>query len=203
MNIYKMKRLIAKLLCSSALFGLFVATSARARTVTAPEADDRSEAVNAYASCADLAPAPSGFRPDPINWRANIDKGLTEEFVKAWQISGAGTSGREGVVLIFRMKDGSYVGKSLGFSNEIRKFTFRWNPATLAIVHTHPNNCDPRPAEQDRRIANKYGIPNFTITISGMYVYDPVTKETSKLLNGLEWLHLSTLPDGFKRWFGA
>ena len=31
-----------------------------------------------------------------------------------------------------------------------------------------------------------------------MYVYDPVTKKTTKLLNGLDWLHLSTFPDGFK-----
>jgi len=101
------------------------------------------------------------------------------------------------------MKDGSYVGKTLGYTNEIRKFTFKWNPAAMAIVHTHPNGSDPKPADQDKRIANKYGVLNFTISIRGMYVYDPVTKKTSKVLNGLDWLDQSTLPDGLKKWLGA
>jgi hypothetical protein len=205
MNNYKKKCLIAMQLCSIVLLGLFVAASVRAQTATAPATDDRSDATIEHMSSPELSFAPSGFQPGPPthSTRTNIDRGLTREFDKAWQMSGAGTSGREGVVLIFRMKDGSYVGRTLGFSNEIRKFTFIWNPAALAIVHTHPNNCDPRPADQDKRVANKYGVPNFTITISGMYVYDPVTKKTTKLLNGLDWLHLSTFPDGFKRWFGA
>ena len=203
MNNYKKKCLIAMQLCSIVLLG-FVATSARAQTSTASATGDRSDATIAHVSCPDLSLEPTGFQPGLADSAgANIDKGLIREFDKAWQISGAGTSGREGVVLIFRMKDGSYVGRTLGFSNEIRQFTFIWNPAAMAIVHTHPNNCDPRPAEQDKRVANKYGVPNFTITISGMYVYDPLTKKTTKLLNGLDWLHLSTFPDGFKRLFAA
>ena len=36
-----------------------------------------------------------------------------------------------------------------------------------------------------------------------MYVYDPATKKTSKVLNGLDWLDLSTYPDGLKRWLGT
>jgi len=204
MNNYKTKCLIAVQICSIVLSALFVATPAQAQIATAPARDERSDATIAHESDPELTYAPSGLQPGPTNTtRTKIDKGLIREFDRAWKISGAGTSGREGVVLIFRMKDGSYVGKTLGFSNEIRKFTFTWNPAALAIVHTHPNNCDPRPADQDKRVANKYRVPNFTITISGMYVYDPVTRKTTKLLNGLEWLHLSTFPDGFKKWFGA
>ena len=188
------------------LLALFVAESIRAQTPAAATAnDDRSDTTSAPPVCA-FGPsfALSGFRPMPANGaRTNIDKGLTKEFDKAWRISGYGTNDREGVVLIFRMEDGCYTGKSQGFTNEYRKFTFKWNPAALAIVHTHPNSCDPRPAEQDRRVADKYGVPNFTITISGMYVYDPATKKTSKVLNGLDWLDLSTYPDGLKRWLGT
>lgn len=202
MNNYKTKCLIAVQICSIVL-ALFIATPAQAQIATAPARDDRSDATTAHESDPELSYATSGLQPGPANTTRTIDRALIREFDRAWKISGAGTSGREGVVLIFRMKDGSYIGKTLGFSNEIRKFTFTWNPAALAIVHTHPNNCDPRPADQDKRVAHKYRVPNFTITISGMYVYDPVTKKTTKLVNGLEWLHLSTFPDGFKKWFGA
>jgi len=128
-----------------------------------------------------------------------IDEGLTKEFVKAWNLSDDGTSGREGVVLIFRMGDGSYSAKSQGFTNQYRRFTFRWNPAALAIVHTHPDSCDPKPSEQDRRISDQYGVPNFTISIHGMYVYDPATRKTSKVLNGLDWLEPSKLAQEMER----
>jgi hypothetical protein len=76
-------------------------------------------------------------------------------------------------------------------TNEYKKCTFKWNAAAIAIVHTHPNGSDPKPAEQDRQVADKYDVPNFTLTLSGMYVYDPATKKTSKVLNGLDWLNLS------------
>lgn len=126
-----------------------------------------------------------------LEFLRRIDKEVIKEFEKAWQVSGYGTNGREGVVLIFRMEEGSYRGISQGFSNEYQKFTFNWRPNALAIVHTHPNSCDPRPSPKDERVAEKYDVPIFTITISGMYVYDPTTRLTSKVVNGLDWLELS------------
>jgi hypothetical protein len=207
MNKYRKKLRIAMQLCSIVLLTSLVAASARAQTpAPAPATDDRSDTTGAppFVSRFTLSFVPSGLRLMPANGkRTNIDQRLIKEFDKAWRASGGGTNGREGVVLIFRMADGSYTGRSQGFTNEYRKSTFKWNPAALAIVHTHPNSIDPRPAEQDKRVADKYGVPNFTITISGMYVYDPATKKTSKVLNGLDWLDLSTYPDGLKRWFGA
>ena len=120
-----------------------------------------------------------------------IDKGVIREFERAWRISGHGRYGQEGVVLIFRMLDDSYRGKSLGSTGEYQRFTFKWNPAAVAIVHTHANASDPRPSEQDERVAKKYDVPIFTITISGMYVYDPATRITVKVLDGLDWLNPS------------
>jgi hypothetical protein len=120
-----------------------------------------------------------------------IDKGVIREFEQAWRISGDGRYGNEGVVLIFRMRDDSYRGKSLSSTGEYQKFTFKWNPAAVAIVHTHPNRADPRPSEQDELFAKKYDAPIFTITISGMYVYDPATRITGKVLDGLDWLNQS------------
>jgi len=206
MNKHKKKRLIAIRLCSIVLFTSFVAASARAQTPRSAPAVDRSDTISGLSLVSRfgfLFPS-SGFRSMRADSsRARIDNGVAKELDKAWCISGAGTNGREGVVLIFRMPDGSYTGKSQGFTNEQYRFTFKWNPAALAIVHTHPNHSDPRPAEQDRRVADKYGVPNFTITISGMYVYDPATKKTSKVLNGLDWLDLSSHPDELTRWLGS
>ncbi|SRR6266404_4635531 len=196
MNKYRKKFLIAMQLCSIVLLALFVAASARAQTpATAPANDDRSETTGAppFVSRFALSFVPSGLRLMPASGtRANIDRRVIKEFDKAWRASGDGTNDREGVVLIFRMEDGSYTGRPQGFTNEYKKFTFKWNSAVLAIVHTHPNSCDPRPSPQDERVAEKYDVPIFTITISGMYVYDPATKKTSKVLNGLDWLNLST-----------
>jgi len=46
-------------------------------------------------------------------------------------------------------------------------------------------------------------VPNFTLTRTGMYVYDPATKRTSKVFNGLDWLKLPTYPDELKGWLGS
>jgi hypothetical protein len=132
-------------------------------------------------------------------WLAALDRGVIKALQQAWIVSGHGTTSRECVVLIFRMADGSYRAKLQAFTNQYRMCTFMWNPAAIAIIHTHPNSCDPKPAEQDKRVADKYGVPNFTISISGMYVYDPATKKTSKLMNGLDWLNLPNIQVNSKR----
>lgn len=207
MNKYRKKLLIAMQLCSIVLLTSLGAASARAQTPgAAAEQGDEKDMASAlsFVSRLRLSFAPSGFRPTSADTgRINIDKRIIKEFDKAWHDSADGTNGREGVVLIFRMEDGTYIGKSQGFTNQYKEFTFKWNPAALAIVHTHPNSCDPRPSEQDKRVADKYGVLNITITVSGMYVYDPATKKTSKVLNGLDWLIPSTYPDELKRWLGA
>ncbi|HYV03344.1 MAG TPA: hypothetical protein VFB82_02090 [Blastocatellia bacterium] len=197
MNGYRRILQIPMRICSIVLLTSFVGASARAQTpATAPLNDDRWETTSAlpFPSRFPLSFAPSGLGLMPPGAvRVVIDQRVIKELDDAWRYSGCGTNDREGVVLIFRMKDGTYNAKQQGFTNEYKKFTFKWNPAALAIIHTHPNTCDPRPSKQDRRVADKYGVPNFTITLSGMYVYDPSTKTTSKVLNGLDWLNPSTL----------
>lgn len=195
MNKYRKKLLLRKRICPILLLTIFAASSAQSQTSDQPQArDDRSDATTPMAF---VSPSRASFKPSaimPANGISDIiDQAIVKEFDKAWYISGGGTNGREGVVLIFRMADGSYTGKLQHFTNQHRKATFKWNPAAVAIVHTHPNSCDPKPADQDKRVADKYGIPNFTITLRGMYVYDPATKKTSKVMDGLDWLNLSTI----------
>ena len=120
-----------------------------------------------------------------------VDKKLVDEFQKAWLLARNGTSNREAVVLVFREKDGRYRGRTLPITNEGLRLTFNWDPAAIAIVHTHPNHCDPAPAKADRELSHRLQVPVITITRSGMYVYDPATKQTSKVQNGLDWLNSS------------
>lgn len=127
---------------------------------------------------------------------STFDKGMVAAFAKAWSHSGNGTSGVEGVVLVLRMADGSYSGREMGSTNEQRKFTFRWHPSTIAIVHTHPNDSDPKPHDEDLVVADKYHVPIFTITSRGMYVYDPLTKKVTRVLNNLDWLDVSKFSSG-------
>ncbi len=133
---------------------------------------------------------------------STFDGGMVDAFGLAWRRAGAGTHSTEGVVLILRMKNGGYSARSLGFSNEYKAFTFRWHPATIAIIHTHPNKSSARPEGEDLSVADRYGVPIFTITNRGMYVYDPATRRTSKVKDGLDWLDPSKWPVRIaeKRW---
>lgn len=119
---------------------------------------------------------------------SRFDRKMIEEFNRAWIRAGDGFAANESVVLILRMVGGGYSARSLGTTNQNRAFTFGWHPATVAIVHTHPNGSDPRPQGEDINVADKYRVPVFTITSRGMFVYDPSTKTTSLVKRNLDWL---------------
>lgn len=127
---------------------------------------------------------------------SKVDNGIVKAFEKAWERSGNGASSLEGVVLILRMADGSFSGRDMGATNEYRSFTFAWHPAAIAIVHTHPNSADPKPCDEDLAVADKHGVPVFTITSRGMYVYDPGTRKISKVMKNLDWLDQSNWSKG-------
>ena len=82
---------------------------------------------------------------------STFDQPIIGKFREAWQRTGNGTLPRESVVLILRMADGSFSARMLNPTNEYKRFTFTWHPATIAIVHTHPNNSSPRP-EDDQSV---------------------------------------------------
>jgi hypothetical protein len=125
-----------------------------------------------------------------------IDERVVAQLERAWRAAGAGMENRESVVLLFRMVDGSIEARGQGLTNEQLGFTFRWHPEAVAIVHTHPNSVNPRPSENDRRIADKMAVPIFTITSRGMFVYDPEMKTISQLQASLNWLELSKWTHG-------
>ena len=118
---------------------------------------------------------------------STFDKPIIDKFREAWQRASNGTSPRESVVLILRMADGSYSARLPNPTNEYKSFTFAWHPATIAIVHTHPNGSPPRPEDGDITAADRYKVPIFTLTMQGMFVYDPATRKITRILEGLLW----------------
>ena len=119
---------------------------------------------------------------------SKIDAAAAKVFQEAWHVSRNGSDGFEGLVLVYPALDGSILAKSQGKSAEQKHFTFGWTSNIIAVVHTHPNGVDPKPAGDDLRLADRFGVPVFTITQRGMYVYDPDTKKVSLVKAGLEWL---------------
>ena len=118
---------------------------------------------------------------------STFNKPIIESFREAWQRAANGTTSRESVVLILKMADGSYGARMPNPTNEYKSFTFAWHPATIAIVHTHPNGSHAHPEGGDLAVADKYKVPVFTITLQGMFVYDPATHKTTKVCDGLQW----------------
>jgi hypothetical protein len=123
---------------------------------------------------------------------SKINQQVTTEFLKAWNSSHNGIDKVEAVVLIFCRADGSYFAAALGQTNESNKFRFKWDPAAIAIAHTHPTSIDPKPSKEDMRVADKLGVPIFTMSRWGMYMYDPGTRRTIKVQNSLDWLEASS-----------
>jgi hypothetical protein len=181
---------VTQRLSITVLAGLLFTVSARAQTRTialsdVPGGDAAGVAHSTFQSNVSFVP---NLRLTATNALIESVKSLVKQFDNAWRLSGAGSTGRESVVLIFRMSDGSFAGRGQGFTNQYKKFTFNLDRAAIAIVHTHPNSCNPKPSTEDQRVADHYHLPIFTITVTGMYVYEPTIKKTSKVLEGLAWL---------------
>ena len=134
---------------------------------------------------------------DSVNSRlsfdlSRIDRNAIKEFKRAWHCSEAGASNVEGLVLIYRKPDGSYLAVSQGCYYDDRRFVFPWRSHIIAIVHTHRNKDDRRPSPQDKRVADRFQVPIFTITNGGMYLYDPEARKTTQITDSLDWLEPST-----------
>ena len=127
---------------------------------------------------------------------SKIDEGVTREFKNAWEYSRCGTADVEALVFIFRNSDGSYRARSLPPNNEFDKITFKWDPDAIAVVHTHPTKCNPRPTTNDIQVADGHRVPMFTITVDGMYMYDPGTKRITRVQSNLDWLKAERFVSG-------
>lgn len=131
---------------------------------------------------------------------SKINQQVTTEFLKAWNSSHNGVDKVEAVVLIYCRADGSYFAAALGQTNEANKLRFKWDPAAIAVTHTHPTTLDPKPSSEDKRVADKLRVPVFTMSRWGMYMYDPETKQIRKVQNNLDWLDSSKWVPNSNAW---
>jgi len=118
---------------------------------------------------------------------STFDDQIVAKFREAWLRTGNGMINNESVVLIQRMSGDRFKAQLISATNQYKCFTFDWHPATIAIVHTHPNSSPPKPQDEDIKAADKFGVPIFTLTLKGVFVYDPTTKQISKIIDGLDW----------------
>jgi hypothetical protein len=119
---------------------------------------------------------------------------VIHEFDRAWQAAGQGKANTERAILVFRKLDGSLVAEGQGYTNEFDSSSFKWNPAAIAIVHTHRNYDGAEPSPADKEVAARLAVPIFTITSRGMYAYDPERRQVLKVQDGLDWLDPSKWP---------
>ena len=117
-----------------------------------------------------------------------VDEKVVGELRRAWLLAHAGTAPVEEVVVVARTPDGRFEAVLQPHSNLYGRGRFLLPPGAAAIFHTHPDSVLPQPSRDDRRLADRTGVPIFTLSSSGLYLYDPATRRISKLMDRLDWL---------------
>jgi hypothetical protein len=75
-------------------------------------------------------------------------------------------------------------------TNEVRKHNaLIILGVTFALFHVHTSLAEPEPSPADRAISERYMLRMFTIHSRGLYEYDPSTKKTTQLREGIEWMN--------------
>src|SRR5689334_2650999 len=87
---------------------------------------------------------------------------MIKEFRSVWQRAAGGTRAVEAAIMVVGNRDGSCKATLAPATNEYHHLSFRWQPGTIAIVHTHPNGEDPKPSPTDVELAERFHVPMFT-----------------------------------------
>ncbi len=117
------------------------------------------------------------------------DPRMIEAMQRAW--GQTATSWVKGVEAGFRVDaDGAgYKVVNENFTNETMMQRISIVPGkTIAIFHVHPKDADPKPSPADKKLADTWSIRVYVMHISGLYVYDPVSKQSRRLRKGVSWL---------------
>ena len=131
---------------------------------------------------------PSHAQQAPIELIQRMDAAAVRQFERAWTLTHGGTVDKEVVVLVFRVANGTYTASVQPLSNHHKRGSFRFHSGVAAVFHTHPNNCHAQPSRSDRKLADRIRVPIATMTRRGLFVYDPATGKTTKLMPRLDWL---------------
>ncbi|MCP5115231.1 MAG: hypothetical protein GY953_30735 [bacterium] len=137
-----------------------------------------------------LAAAPYNGRPSRESFNIwKLDRGAVQTFRQAWETAGLGNRDLEALVLVMEDPTGGHEASYRGASRLYRAARFTWDPRTVAIFHTHPNRSTEKPSTRDRALADRMRVPIFTLTNRGLWGYDPATRKTSLVMDGIRWLY--------------
>ncbi len=73
--------------------------------------------------------------------------------------------------------------RPISTSHEVAKDHVWVFSGDIAIVHTHPRDCDPRPSPGDSKTAKQFGIPNFVLSQFALWAALPDGKTIVKVGN--------------------
>jgi hypothetical protein len=81
--------------------------------------------------------------------------------------------------------DGAGNPREIQSSHDSAKSSVTVHPGDKAIIHTHPDNTDPKPSPADAAIAKQFGIPNYELSKNQLWVANP--DGTSEKVADVEW----------------
>ena len=124
----------------------------------------------------------------PAFQMGRVNKEIVSTLKEAWRLAGSGRSSREAGVLLLQNDDGSYNAKLVFDPDAYRQVRFEVTEDVVAMLHTHPNDGNSEPSPQDKRNADFLQIPTFTISATGLWVYNPRTRQTRIVMLDETWM---------------
>jgi hypothetical protein len=125
--------------------------------------------------------------PLPVVLR-QVGEAAIPELRRAWMMCHAGAAAAEEAVVVTRLAGGGYQAVVQPHGNLHGSARFVLPPDAVAVFHTHSDRVLPQPSRGDRRLADRTGVPILTLSREGIFLYDPESERTWKLMERLEWL---------------
>jgi hypothetical protein len=121
------------------------------------------------------------------------DPHVREMMRMLWRAAGLGTTCWERAAWIVRNEDGSYSCVQVPPSRECFRLTLSSErpEGAVALMHTHPSKLGAMRIDEgnDANVAEKIGLPLYTIGAAGLFRYDPVTNVERRIEHGLSWMN--------------
>lgn len=131
----------------------------------------------------------------PVHCQPDVIKAMKT----AWSISGNGTTGTEAGFNVNGSPSNYKIDpfSTNGYKSQRIKINISGPDKTFANFHVHPGTGHGNPSTPennyhgngvgDTGVADKYGLKMYIISRDGLSMYDPVTKQVTKLRDNLDW----------------
>jgi hypothetical protein len=119
--------------------------------------------------------------------RLLVEGMLKERALRLWKESGCGFLRTEHAAWIVASDEPGLSFVSWPHRGFVGKEVWRGPvpPNVIAIIHTHPDDVDPRPSARDAATARRFGISNYTVSRRGIWKTTPDGRTVQ--VDGEEW----------------